>query len=81
MDKGITALKVLDKLSPDFTLCIGDDTTDEDMFKALENRAYTIKIGNGSTAAKYNISSQGEVLGFMKKLVANTMPETSAVNN
>jgi trehalose 6-phosphate synthase/phosphatase len=81
MDKGITALKVLDKLSPDFTLCIGDDTTDEDMFKALENRAYTIKIGNGSTAAKYNISSQGEVLGFMKKLVANTMPETADVNN
>jgi trehalose 6-phosphate synthase/phosphatase len=51
------------------------------MFKALENRAYTIKIGNGSTAAKYNISSQGEVLGFMKKLVANTMPETAAVKN
>ncbi len=49
--------------------CIGDDTTDEDMFKALENRAYTIKIGNGSTAAAYNILSQPEVLPFLQKLV------------
>jgi len=69
MDKGRTAVKVLDKMSPDFILCMGDDTTDEDMFKALEGRAYTIRIGTGSTVAKYNIPLQGEVFGFLKKLI------------
>jgi trehalose 6-phosphate synthase/phosphatase len=68
MDKGMAALKVLDKLSPHFTLCIGDDTTDEDMFKALEDRGYTIKVGTGSTAAHYNLPSQAEVLPLLRVL-------------
>lgn len=65
MDKGMTALKVINKLAPDFTLCIGDDTTDEDMFTALESKAYTIKIGSGTTAARFNISRQQDVLPFL----------------
>jgi trehalose 6-phosphate synthase/phosphatase len=68
MDKGLTALKVINKFSPDFALCLGDDTTDEDMFKALESKAYTIKVGNGSTAANYNLSSQSEVLPLLKTI-------------
>ncbi|MCW3109037.1 MAG: bifunctional alpha,alpha-trehalose-phosphate synthase (UDP-forming)/trehalose-phosphatase, partial [Segetibacter sp.] len=75
MDKGMTALKVLDKFSPDFSLCIGDDTTDEDMFKALEARAYTIKVGGGSTAATYNLGTQAEVLPFLKKIVSSKKVE------
>ena len=70
MDKGMTALKVVDKFTPDFALCIGDDTTDEDMFKALESRAYTIKVGSGSTAANYNIHTQTEVLPVLKKVAS-----------
>ncbi|MEJ7680394.1 MAG: trehalose-phosphatase [Segetibacter sp.] len=70
MDKGMTALKVANKFAPDFTLCIGDDTTDEDMFTALESKAFTIKIGNGSTAAKYNIASQKEVLPFLREIAS-----------
>ena len=80
VDKGMTALKVLNRFEPDFVLCIGDDTTDEDMFKALENRAYTIKIGNASTAASYNILSQVDVLPFLNKLSA-PVKDTMEVNN
>ena len=65
VDKGITALNIVDASHPDFILCIGDDTTDEDMFKVLEHRGYTIKIGNGNTAAQYNIISQEKVLPFL----------------
>jgi len=68
MDKGMTALKVVNKLSPDFTLCIGDDTTDEDMFTALEAKAYTIKVGKGPTAARYNLAGQEEVLPFLQEI-------------
>ncbi len=68
MDKGMTALKVVGKLNPDFIFCIGDDTTDEDMFKSLETKAYTIKVGTGATAAKYNIASQEEVIPLLEML-------------
>jgi trehalose 6-phosphate synthase/phosphatase len=69
LNKGMTANKLLNHFKPDFTLCLGDDTTDEDMFKALENQAYTIRIGNSTTAANYNILMQSEVLPFLEKLI------------
>lgn len=80
IDKGNTALKVINHFKADFVLCIGDDTTDEDMFKALEHKAYTIKIGHGYTAAQYNIQSQADVLPFLQKLIAPpNMPLLSSV--
>lgn len=68
VDKGVTALKMINQFSPDFVLCIGDDTTDEDMFKALNGKGFTIKIGSGTTSAMYNISSQPEVVPFLEQL-------------
>lgn len=68
LHKGTTATKLLHHFQAPFTLCIGDDTTDEDMFKALENKAITIKVGSGATAAAYNILSQEDVLPFLEKL-------------
>jgi trehalose 6-phosphate synthase/phosphatase len=69
-DKGMSALKIVNETSPDFILCIGDDITDEDMFKALEQKpkAYTIKVGYGSTSAKYTIISQAQVLPLLNHL-------------
>ena len=70
VDKGSIAMRLVNETEPDFILCIGDDTTDEDMFKALENatmasKVYTIKIGNKATAARYTLYSQQEVLPFL----------------
>ncbi|MDO6431434.1 bifunctional alpha,alpha-trehalose-phosphate synthase (UDP-forming)/trehalose-phosphatase [Flavitalea sp. BT771] len=67
-DKGATALKIVNESDPDFVLCIGDDTTDEDMFKALEGEAYTIKVNNGASAAQYTILSQTQVLPLLNML-------------
>lgn len=68
-DKGVMALRIVNDLSPDFTLCIGDDTTDEDMFKALGNKAYSIKVSNGITAAQYTVFSQRKVLPLLEQLL------------
>jgi trehalose 6-phosphate synthase/phosphatase len=73
-DKGIMALKIVNEWQPGFTLCIGDDTTDEDMFKALQNRAYTIKVSGVSTSAKYTIFSQKNVLPLLNQLL-QPLPE------
>jgi trehalose 6-phosphate synthase/phosphatase len=70
-DKGATALRIIGEMDPDFVLCMGDDTTDEDMFKALEGEAYTIKVNNGASAAQYTILSQQQVLPLL-----NTITET-----
>lgn len=69
IDKGLTALKMIKILDPDFIICLGDDTTDEDMFKALNDIAVTIKIGTSGTAAQFNIPSQLQVLPLLQQLV------------
>jgi len=50
-------------------LCIGDDTTDEDMFNFLNGKGITIKIGNAATAANYNVATQAEVLPLLSRIM------------
>jgi len=68
-DKGASALRIVGEMDPDFVLCLGDDTTDEDMFKALEGEGYTIKVNNGASAAQYTILSQQQVLPLLNSLM------------
>ncbi|HEY1114908.1 MAG TPA: bifunctional alpha,alpha-trehalose-phosphate synthase (UDP-forming)/trehalose-phosphatase [Chitinophagaceae bacterium] len=76
IDKGATAKKLVRHFQPDFILCIGDDTTDEDMFRVLRDEAYTVKIGSGGTAAKYTLLSQIQVLPLLRKLLLLSRKET-----
>lgn len=69
VDKGAAATSIIAALEPDFILGIGDDATDEDMFRALRDKAYTVKIGRANTAAQYTILSQREVLPFLKRFL------------
>lgn len=68
VDKGTAARRLLEEHPSDFVLAIGDDKTDEDMFRALAEKAITIKVGGGHTLAQYSISSQQQVLQFLKKI-------------
>jgi trehalose 6-phosphate synthase/phosphatase len=52
----------------DFVLAMGDDTTDEDMFKALPPGGHSIKVGFGPSAAQYRLSGVAEVLRFLETL-------------
>jgi len=82
-DKGASALRIVGETDPDFVLCLGDDTTDEDMFKALEGEAYTIKVNNGASAAQYTILSQQQVLPLLNSLltpVSSNTPTTPTEN-
>ena len=75
VDKGATAINIINHFNPDFTLCLGDDTTDEDMFKSLRDKAYTIKIGSGNTAANYTLWSQTDVIPLLRKFLAPVRKE------
>ena len=69
VDKGSVAKQFLDDGNFDFIMAVGDDKTDEDMFKALADRAVTVKIGPGHTAAQYNLSNQQEVIHLLNQLI------------
>ena len=81
IDKGTTASKIFEHFSPDFSLCLGDDATDEDMFRVLRDKGYTIKIGNGTTAAQYTLWSQSDVLPFLRRLLQPVVSEHSTTGN
>ena len=49
-------------------LAIGDDHTDEDIFKVLPDTAYTIKVGSSMSAASYYLRSPQEVRSFLREL-------------
>ena len=68
-DKGVIAQKIVNEQHPDYTICIGDDTTDEDMFKALKDYAFTIKVSGGATAAQYSVFSQRRVIQLLNNLL------------
>ncbi len=70
VNKGIETERLLSEKKYDFILAMGDDTTDEDMFRALPANAYTIKIGEHYTAARYRLSEPVYVIEFLKKLLS-----------
>ncbi len=68
VDKGSVAQKLLGANPYDFVMAVGDDKTDEDMFRALANRAITIKIGRGNTLAQYSLANQAEMIRLLNLL-------------
>src|SRR5215203_2564580 len=76
VDKGVTASKIVERYSPDFIFCLGDDTTDEDMFRILKDKGYTVKVGSGDTAAQYSLNSQTDVLPLLRKFLEPGVRET-----
>jgi trehalose 6-phosphate synthase/phosphatase len=73
VDKGNAAAHWMSDNNYDFILGIGDDTTDEDLFKALPESAVSIRVGISATHAKYNIRNSAEVINLLRALVG--MPE------
>jgi trehalose 6-phosphate synthase/phosphatase len=69
VDKGVAAKKLLINNHVGFMLVIGDDMTDEDMFRALADRAITVKVGSGHTQAKLNLPTQEDVIDLLHQLV------------
>jgi trehalose 6-phosphate synthase/phosphatase len=69
VDKGMAAVNMISGFEPDFVLCIGDDVTDEDMFRAMRDKGYTVKIGRANTSAQYTILSQKDVFPFLQRFV------------
>ena len=66
IDKGLAAKKLMDGSPSDFILVVGDDRTDEDMFRTLSEQAVTIKVGRGHSIAQYSITHHEEVIRLLQ---------------
>lgn len=77
IDKGAAAVKLMSESNYDFVLAIGDDKTDEDMFQALGEKAMTIKIGSGHSAARFSMQSPHKVTRFLSELAASVKESVS----
>ena len=69
LNKGLTAQQWLSRQGWDFVLAIGDDVTDEDLFKALPQNAWSIKVRPGISAARFSLVSPDEVRALLKELM------------
>jgi len=68
VNKGKAAQNWLYNQNPDFIIALGDDHTDEDIFKALPPEAYTIKVGSNISAARYYLRDYKEVREMLRSL-------------
>lgn len=50
-------------------LVVGDDRTDEDMFLAAPANAVTVRVGPGSTAARYRVADPAAVRRLLRSLL------------
>jgi len=69
IDKGTGVKEFKPECNYDYILAIGDDWTDEDMFKALPQSAYTIKVGMAKSYSRYNIHNYKETRNLINELI------------
>lgn len=68
--KGTAFEYIADTMGPfDFELAMGDDTTDEDLFAALDDNAYTIHVGDTPSSAKMSLSSPASARSLLRALL------------
>jgi trehalose 6-phosphate synthase/phosphatase len=53
----------------DWLICIGDDRTDLDMYRALPQSAHTIHVGDSVAEARFTIPSPAHVRKLLGKLL------------
>jgi trehalose 6-phosphate synthase/phosphatase len=67
--KGSAVKLLLHQEKPECIIAMGDDVTDEDMFKALPSMAVTIKVGAHKTQAKFRLQNTEEVIRFLNAVL------------
>ena len=74
-DKGTAMQRFLEETPDDWlTLYLGDDTTDEDAFEAIQPEGVGIYVGaDTATAADYRVATQEDVLLFLRWLSDGTV--------
>ncbi|MFP4163954.1 MAG: bifunctional alpha,alpha-trehalose-phosphate synthase (UDP-forming)/trehalose-phosphatase [Chitinispirillaceae bacterium] len=71
INKGIVALKLLERREWDLVIAAGDDITDEYLFSSLPSDAYSIKVGlepNRASKARFSLESVEHIRKLLKQI-------------
>lgn len=71
VNKGTAALDLISRDMYDFIMAIGDDWTDEDLFKVLPDSAHSIKVGLGHSYSKFYLPDHLKVISLLNQLLVN----------
>jgi trehalose 6-phosphate synthase/phosphatase len=70
VDKGSAVKRLIERIPPHTVLvAMGDDRTDEDLFRALPPEAYTFSAGPWSSHARFRLDGPTEVRGFLRSFI------------
>jgi trehalose 6-phosphate synthase/phosphatase len=72
IDKGVAAKLLLSEKTFDFVLAVGDDLADEELFKVIPEKSFSIKVGLSKSYAKYNLKNHREVVQLLTDLTKTT---------
>lgn len=68
INKGMAAWEFMQNKPAEFVMAIGDDWTDEFLFRELPEEALTIKVGSGNSIAKYYVDNYKDVRKLVNEL-------------
>ena len=68
VNKGAAGVHLEAMLKPDFLLAMGDDLTDEDLFRQLPRETLTVKVGLESSFARYHLGEHLEARSLLEAL-------------
>ncbi|HEX6915777.1 MAG TPA: trehalose-phosphatase, partial [Chitinophagaceae bacterium] len=81
INKGKAVAAWVKDYQPQMMIAIGDDYTDEDIFRSLPDQAFTIKVGSNISAARYYLDSYRDVRRFLNSLITcGSTPELDRKN-
>jgi trehalose 6-phosphate synthase/phosphatase len=71
IDKGIAAMNWLSKKNHHsrFVIAIGNDKTDEDLFRVMPKGAYSIKVGIKPSYAKFHLNNPKEAIELLNEFL------------
>jgi trehalose 6-phosphate synthase/phosphatase len=74
INKGAFIKRIIERETYDFIFAVGDDRTDEDMFRILvnEEKSFTIKVGPEASYAQYNLHTPQMVVSLLEGM--NILP-------
>jgi len=70
INKGDASLHWLNKSEYDFIMAMGDDLTDEDLFRSMPESAYSLKVGSDKSQAKFIIKNCNDALDLLEEMLA-----------
>lgn len=68
-DKGTALAKLRSRVHATAVLYVGDDLTDEDVFRSLGDEDMTVKVGDGETTAHHRVAGTRAVHQLLRRLL------------